>query len=206
MDSHNSFLLPSDQFPQLSGCCCCCSVTQLCLTLCDPMDCSLPGFPAFHYSPSICSNSCPLSRWCHQPSHPLSPASPPTLNLSQHQGIFPMFQLKPKGITFLLFWATGICYSSPRKLLQTPKWRIKCSTRHETIQLSYIQPDVNRYANLQNRATPLTFFIFKYIAFFLMLLTCNMFIVAIFYFNFSFDCVRSYLWHGGSSCVTQDLS
>ena len=23
---------------------CCCSVTQLCLTLCDPMDCSTPGF------------------------------------------------------------------------------------------------------------------------------------------------------------------
>ena len=24
-------------------CCCCCSIAQLCLTLCDPMDCSLPG-------------------------------------------------------------------------------------------------------------------------------------------------------------------
>ena len=30
-------------------CCCCCSVTQLCLTLCDPMDCSTPGFPVLHY-------------------------------------------------------------------------------------------------------------------------------------------------------------
>ena len=27
--------------------CCCCSVTKLCLTLCDPMDCSLPG-SSFH--------------------------------------------------------------------------------------------------------------------------------------------------------------
>ena len=25
--------------------CCCCSVAQSCLTLCDPMDCSMPGFP-----------------------------------------------------------------------------------------------------------------------------------------------------------------
>ena len=25
--------------------CCCCSVTELCLTLCHPMDCSMPGFP-----------------------------------------------------------------------------------------------------------------------------------------------------------------
>ena len=28
---------------------CCCSVDKLCLTLCDPMDCSLPGFPVLHY-------------------------------------------------------------------------------------------------------------------------------------------------------------
>ena len=27
----------------------CCSVAQLCLTLCDPMDCSTPGFPVFHH-------------------------------------------------------------------------------------------------------------------------------------------------------------
>ena len=30
-------------------CFCCCSVTKLCLTLCDPMDCSAPGFPVLHY-------------------------------------------------------------------------------------------------------------------------------------------------------------
>ena len=29
--------------------CCCCSVTKLCLTLCDSMDCSMPGFPVFHH-------------------------------------------------------------------------------------------------------------------------------------------------------------
>ena len=27
----------------------CCSVAKLCLTLCDPMDCSMPGFPILHY-------------------------------------------------------------------------------------------------------------------------------------------------------------
>ena len=27
----------------------CCSVTQLCPTLCNPMDCSMPGFPVLHY-------------------------------------------------------------------------------------------------------------------------------------------------------------
>ena len=33
-------------------------------------------------------NSCPLSRWCHQPSHPLSSPFPSALNLFQYQGLF----------------------------------------------------------------------------------------------------------------------
>ena len=36
---------------------------QLFVTLCDFVDCSTPGFPVL--SPRICSNSCPLSQWCH---------------------------------------------------------------------------------------------------------------------------------------------
>ena len=44
---------------------CCCSVTKSCLTLCEPMDCSTPGFPVLHYVPGVCSNSCPLSWWCY---------------------------------------------------------------------------------------------------------------------------------------------
>ena len=39
-------------------------------------------------TPRVCSNSCPLSWWCHQPSHPLLSPSPPAFNLSQHQGLF----------------------------------------------------------------------------------------------------------------------
>ena len=30
-------------------CCCCCSFTKLCPTLCEPIDCSIPGFPLLHY-------------------------------------------------------------------------------------------------------------------------------------------------------------
>ena len=43
----------------------CCSVTQSCLTLCDPMDCSMLSFPVLLLSPGACLNSCPLNRWCH---------------------------------------------------------------------------------------------------------------------------------------------
>ena len=44
-------------------CCCCCSVAKSCPTLCNPMDCSMPGFPV--PSPRVCSDSCPLSWWCY---------------------------------------------------------------------------------------------------------------------------------------------
>ena len=33
--------------------CCCCSVAKSCSTLCDPMDCSTPGFPDLHYLPEF---------------------------------------------------------------------------------------------------------------------------------------------------------
>ena len=39
-------------------------------------------------TPGVHSDSCPSSRWCHQPSHPLSSPSPPAPNPSQHQGLF----------------------------------------------------------------------------------------------------------------------
>ena len=45
--------------------CCCCSVAQSCLTLCDPMDCSTPGFLVLHYLQEVCSNSCSLNQWCY---------------------------------------------------------------------------------------------------------------------------------------------
>ena len=41
-------------FPLSPGCSC--SVTQLCLTLCDSMDCSTPGFPVLHYLPEFAQN------------------------------------------------------------------------------------------------------------------------------------------------------
>ena len=40
-------------------------VTQSCPTLCDPMDCSMPGFPCPSPTPRVYPNSCPLSQWCH---------------------------------------------------------------------------------------------------------------------------------------------
>ena len=41
------------------------SVTQSCLTLCEPMDCSMRGFPVHHQFPRAYSYSCPSYLWCY---------------------------------------------------------------------------------------------------------------------------------------------
>ena len=64
------------------------SVTQSCLTLCDPMNRSTPGFPVHHQLPEFTQTHVHQVRDAIQPSHPLSSPSPPAPNLSQHQGLF----------------------------------------------------------------------------------------------------------------------
>ena len=64
------------------------SVIQLCSTLCDPKDCSTPGFPVHHQLPELAQTHVHQVSDAIQPSHPLSSPSPPALNLSQHQGLF----------------------------------------------------------------------------------------------------------------------
>ena len=64
------------------------SVAQLCLTLCDPMDCSTPGFPVHHQLLEFTQTHVHRVRDAIQPSHPLSSPSPPTFNFSQHQDLF----------------------------------------------------------------------------------------------------------------------
>ena len=64
------------------------SVTQSCLTLCDPVDCSRPGLPVHHQLPEFTQTHVHWVSDAIQPSHPLLPPSPPTFNLSKHQSLF----------------------------------------------------------------------------------------------------------------------
>ena len=63
-------------------------VTHLCLTLCDPMNCSRSGLPVHHQLPEFTQTHAHWISDAIQPSHPLSSPSPPTFNLFQHQGVF----------------------------------------------------------------------------------------------------------------------
>ena len=74
------------------------SVAQSCLTICDPMNCSMPGLPVHHQLPEFTHTHVHRVSDAIQPSHPLSSPSPAP-NPSQHQSLFffpesfPMSQL-----------------------------------------------------------------------------------------------------------------
>ena len=63
------------------------SVTQSCLTLCDPMNRGTPGLPVHHQLPEFTQTHVHRVGDAIQPSHPLSSPSSPAPNPSQHQGL-----------------------------------------------------------------------------------------------------------------------
>ena len=74
----------SDEGPK--GHFCCRVVAQSCRNLCDPIDCSTPGFSVRHYFLGFAQTHVYCVGDAIQPSYPLSP--PPVLSLSQRQGLF----------------------------------------------------------------------------------------------------------------------
>ena len=64
------------------------SVSQLCPTLCDPMNRSTPGLPVHHQLPEFTQTHAHWVGDAIQPSHPLSSPCPPAPNPSQHQSLF----------------------------------------------------------------------------------------------------------------------
>ena len=63
-------------------------VAQSCLTLCDPMNRSMPGLPVHHQLLEFTQSHVHRVSDAIQPSHPLSSPSPPAFNLSQNQGLY----------------------------------------------------------------------------------------------------------------------
>ena len=76
---------------------CCCLIHTLSFkvllssvqSLCDPLDCSTPGFPVHYQLPALAQTHVHWVSDAIIPSHPVIP-SPPAFNLSQHQGLFSM--------------------------------------------------------------------------------------------------------------------
>src|SRR5574341_2196121 len=68
------------------------------------MESSTPGFPVLYQLPDLIQTHVHRVGDAIQPSHPLSSPSPPTFNLSQHQGLF-------KRVRFLHRWPKYWCFS-----------------------------------------------------------------------------------------------
>ena len=66
----------------------CCSVAQSCLTLCDPIVCSVPGLLVPHHFPKCAQVHVHCIGDFIKPSHLLMSSFPSALNPSQHQGLF----------------------------------------------------------------------------------------------------------------------
>ena len=111
------------------------SVAHLCLTLCDPMDCSMPGFPVHHQSLEFAQTHVHRVDDAIQPSHPLLSPSPPVLNLPQHQGLFQWVsswhqvakinvQLCSISLLWVCFFSVSLSLFLPLPSLLSPKLTI----------------------------------------------------------------------------------
>ena len=80
------------------------SITQSCLILCDPKNCSTPGCPVHHQLPELTKAHVHWVGDVFQPSHLLSFPSPPTFNPSQNQGLF-------KWVTSYIRWPKYCSFS-----------------------------------------------------------------------------------------------
>ena len=79
------------------------SVAQSCLTLCDPMDCSTPGFPVHHQIPELIQTHVYWVSNAIQSFHPLSSPSSHAFSLSQHHDLFQWVSSSPQVAKVLEF-------------------------------------------------------------------------------------------------------
>ena len=110
------------------------SVAQSCPTLCNPMNCSTPGFTVYHQLPELAQTHVHQVGDAIQPSHPLSSPSP-TFDLSQHQSFN-----EYSGLISLMDWLDLLAVQGTLKsLLQhhSSKASILRRSAFFTVQLSH---------------------------------------------------------------------
>ena len=124
------------------------SVTQSCLTLCSPMDCSTPGLPVHHQLPEPTQTHVHSVSDAIQPSHSRSSPFPPVFDFSQHQGLFQWtgsshqvakvleFQLKHQ--SFQWIFRTDFLYGGLLDLLAV-QGTLKSLLQHNTSKTSILQ-------------------------------------------------------------------
>ena len=98
-------------------------VAQSYLTLCDPTNCSTPGFLVLHHFLEFAQTHALWIGDATQPSCPLLPSSPPSLSLSQHQSLF-----KWVGSSYQVvkYWSFSFSINPSNEYLGLVSFRIDC--------------------------------------------------------------------------------
>ena len=123
------------------------SVTQSCPTLCDAMDCSMPGFPVHQQLPEFTQTHVHWVGDAIQPSHPLSSPSP-TFSLSQYQSFFKWVSSSHQ---VTKYWSFSFSISPPNEYLGLISFRmdwldllaiqgtLKSLLQHHSLKASILQ-------------------------------------------------------------------
>ena len=100
---------------------CCWSIAHLCLTLCNPMDCSTPGLPVLHHLPELAQTHVHWVGDAIQASHPLLP-------LLLLPSIFPsirVFSNEPAlRIRWPKYWSSSLSISPSREYSRLISFKI----------------------------------------------------------------------------------
>ena len=119
------------------------SVTQSCLTLCDPVDWSTPDLPVHHQLLEFTQTHIHWVGDAIQPSHPLLIHSPPIFNLSQHQGLFKwgssLYWSFSLGISPSTKYSELIAFRMDSLNLPAVQWTLKSLLQHHSSKASIHQ-------------------------------------------------------------------
>ena len=97
LSNQSLFLSKTDPFSSIQFS----SVTQSCPNICDPMDHRMLGLPVLHQLPEFTQTQVHQVSDAIQSSHPLSPISPPAINLSPNSVLFKLISIRwPKDWSF----------------------------------------------------------------------------------------------------------
>ena len=97
------------------------SVAQSCLTLCNPMDCSTPGFPVLHHLLELAQTHVYRVSDAIQPSHPLSSPSPPAFSILSIRVFSKELAL---GIRWPKYWSFSFSISPSNEYSELISFRI----------------------------------------------------------------------------------
>ena len=109
-------------------------------TLCNPVDCSTPGFPFYHQLLEFTQTRVHWVSDAIQPSHPLSSPSTPTFNISQHRGLFKWVSFSHQVAKVLEFQLLTFCHKSAVICMSEV---IDISSSNLDSSLCFIQPSVS---------------------------------------------------------------